>query len=130
MFPVHVASLTLENYCRIEMSFQPGPSVTAVMMRHLSPRTFTKLINSLPIEGAIRREGPLIIALLNLAAHFDKTKDSFERGEIAYDPKNMSLCIVVEQAKGIEMVPIGKINEVELLNSIGRTGWLSIRRIQ
>ena len=120
----------MENNFRIEMSFQPGPKLSAVIMRHLSPRTFTKIVTSLPMEGAVRREGTLIVALLNLAASFDKTKNVFEKGEIAYRPKNGALCIVCETTEDIEMVPIGKVEEIELLSRIGHSGWLRVRRLQ
>ncbi len=122
--------MTTENYIRIELFFQPGPTLSAKIMRHLSPRTFTKIVTSLPMEGPIRRVGGFIMALLNLNAPFDKTKDFFEKGEIAYQPKTGAICIATERTQAVGMAPLGNVEDIELLSDIGTGGWLRIRRLQ
>lgn len=100
------------------------------MMRHLSPRTFTRLVNSLPLEGVTKKEGSVIFGLLNIDAPFDKTKDDFQAGELAYDPRNRALCVFAEKREGLKMVPLGKVDDPDLLRDVRDRAWLRIGRIQ
>ncbi len=115
---------------RIKLHFQPGPEMTGTIMRHLSPRTFTRFVNSLPLQGATKREGPMILGLVNIDAPFDKTKEDFQAGELAYDPRSRALCVFAENGGMLKMVPLGKIDDPSLLRYVRDGAWLLVGRIQ
>jgi len=117
-----------QNQAGILLSFQPGPSVRAVMSRHLAPRTFSKVLGSLPLEGAVSVVGNVAIMLVNLTAPVDKVKDVFETGEIAYEPRQRALCIVLQRLEGTPMAPLGKVEDVTAISRIGQ-GWVEIRQV-
>ena len=86
------------------------------LVRHLSPITFSNIIKTLPITGRLHfLERNLGYVQTGLTLGAEKQKSSFKRGDLGFMLSNGSICIVLQNIKGIYMNHIGHCVEDPLL---------------
>ena len=104
-----------ENAVKISLDIS-GKRIEGYLFRHLSPRTFSSLVRLLPITAPSVREDRYISILANLSLQADKYTNLVKAGDIAYRPKNRSICIFLQDIRTDErMVPVGRVEDIELL---------------
>ena len=115
------------NQAPILLVFQSGLTMKANLMRHLAPRAFSKVVSSLPLRGAMSRRGEVAVILVNLVAPADKTKSSFDAGEIAYDPRLRAICVTLSRTQGVSMAALGEIEDKGTLSVVRDRDWVELR---
>jgi len=121
----------LESKLEIEMSWSTPNTVSRVhivfevvgkgkvileLVRHLSPITFSNMIKILPFSGRLHFLGHNIGYVetgLNVGA--EKQKSVFKRGDLGFMISNGSICVVLQDIKGIHMNHLGHCVEDPLL---------------
>lgn len=89
-------------------------------VRHISPITFSKIIKALPISGRLHfLDHKLGYVESGLTVGAEKQKSTFQRGDLGFMISNGSICIVLQDAKGLSMNHIGHcIDDPLLLESM------------
>jgi uncharacterized protein len=86
------------------------------LVRHLSPITFSNIIKIMPISGRLHFLGHNIgYVETGLTVGAEKQKSIFKRGDLGFMVSNGSICIVLQDIKGINMNHIGHCVEDPLL---------------
>jgi hypothetical protein len=86
------------------------------LVRHLSPTTFSNIIKKMPISARLHfldRNIGYVETGLTLGS--EKQKSMFKRGDLGFMVSNGSICIVLQDIKGINMNHIGHCVEDPLL---------------
>lgn len=100
------------------------------LVRHLSPITFSNIIKTMPISGRLHfleRNIGYVETGLTLGA--EKQKSMFKRGDLGFMVSNGSICIVLQNIKGINMNHIGHcVEDPLLLESIDSGEIIFIKR--
>ena len=112
------------------MSFQSGPSIQLQLSRHLAPRVFSGVVESLPLEGALSLTGGTAVLLVNLALPVDKVRSSFEAGEVAYDPRLRAICLMLTKVQGVSMAPLGEVEDRVALSKIKNRDWFTMKLME
>lgn len=89
-------------------------------VRHISPITFSKIINAMPISGRLHfLDHKLGYVESGLTVGAEKQKSTFQRGDLGFMISNGSICIVLQDTKGLSMNHIGHcIDDPLLLESM------------
>lgn len=89
-------------------------------VRHISPITFSKIIKALPISGRLHfLDHKLGYVESGLTIGAEKQKSTFQRGDLGFMISNGSICIVLQDTKGLSMNHIGHcIDDPLLLESM------------
>lgn len=89
-------------------------------VRHISPITFSKIIKALPISGRLHfLDHKLGYVESGLTVGAEKQKSTFQRGDLGFMISNGSICIVLQDTKGLSMNHIGHcIDDPLLLESM------------
>lgn len=107
-----------ENVYKILLEIS-GARIRGQLLRHLSPRTFSSIVKSLPIVAPSVIEETCINIFVNLSLQADKYTNAVKAGDIVYRPKNKSICIFLKEVRGEErFVPVGRVENVELLQAV------------
>jgi len=86
------------------------------LVRHLSPITFSNIIKIMPISGRLHfLERNIGYVETGLTVGAEKQKSIFKRGDLGFMVSNGSICIVLQDIKGINMNHIGHCVEDPLL---------------
>jgi hypothetical protein len=98
----------------------PGKGqINCQIFRHLSPITISAIIRRLPLSGLVHRFKNSMIYFesgLNIGA--EKQKDIFKKGDLTFMVANGAICIIVENIRGIPMNALGRLENMDLLNTI------------
>lgn len=82
--------------------------ITLELVRHLSPITFSKILKAIPISGRLHfLDHKLGYVETGLTVGAEKQKSIFQRGDLGFMISNGSICIVLQDTKGLSMNPIG-----------------------
>lgn len=89
-------------------------------VRHMSPITFSKIIKAMPISGRLHfLDHKLGYVESGLTVGAEKQKSTFQRGDLGFMISNGSICIVLQDTKGLSMNHIGHcIDDPLLLESM------------
>jgi len=103
---------------RIHVDFAVGRKGKVVLefVRHLSPITFSNIIKVMPISGRLHfldRKFAYVETGLTVGA--EKQKSVFKKGDLGFMVSNGSICIVLQDTKGINMNHIGHCVEDPIL---------------
>jgi hypothetical protein len=98
-----------------------------LISRHLAPMAFSKLVESLPLEGAASLSGKMLVLLVNLTAPADKMKRNFEAGDVAYDPRMRALCVMKDRVHDLAMAHLGVVEDMSSLSSVKSSDWFVLR---
>ena len=104
--------------------------ISCQLKRHLSPITVGLIMRMLPLSGNVHRIGKSIVYFqTNVNSGIERKKTDFKRGDIAFLPVEGSLCFYINDVyDGKPMTPIGKIHEIEKLNTVMPSDILSLTR--
>jgi hypothetical protein len=90
--------------------------MTLELVRHISPITFSKIIKAMPISGRLHfLDHKLGYVESGLSVGAEKQKSTFQRGDLGFMISNGSICIVLQDTKGLSMNHIGHCIEDPLL---------------
>jgi hypothetical protein len=120
-----------ENEYEVALDFSNSLQLNAKIQRYFSPKTFTKLYNSLPLEGPFINKEGLVQIFVNFSAGFDKlVRFANERG-LFYDPKSYSFILFLESKSCPPLVRLGTMVEtsISLLNRIPSSGFAKIKKV-
>jgi hypothetical protein len=100
------------------------------LVRHLSPITFSNIIKKMPISGRLHfMEHKIGYVETGVTVGAEKQKSTFKRGDLGFMVSNGSICIVLQDTKGINMNHIGRcIEDPLLLESIESGEIIFIKR--
>ena len=104
--------------------------ISCQLKRHLSPITVGLIMRMLPLSGNAHRIGKSIVYFeTNVNSGIERKKTDFKRGDIAFLPVEGSMCFYINDVyDGKPMTPIGKIHEIEKLNTVKSSDILSLTR--
>ena len=104
--------------------------ISCQLKRHLSPITVGLIMRMLPLSGNVHRIGKSIVYFeTNVNSGIERKKTDFKRGDIAFLPVEGSMCFYINDVyDGKPMTPIGKIHEIEKLNTVIPSDILSLTR--
>ena len=104
--------------------------ISCQLKRHLSPITVGLIMRMLPLSGNVHRIGKSIVYFeTNVNSGIERKKTDFKRGDIAFLPVEGSMCFYINDVyDGKPMTPIGKIHEIEKLNTVKPSDILSLTR--
>ena len=104
--------------------------ISCQLKRHLSPITVGLIMRMLPLSGNAHRIGKSIVYFeTNVNSGIERKKTDFKRGDIAFLPVEGSMCFYINDVyDGKPMTPIGKIHEIEKLNTVMPSDILSLTR--
>ena len=104
--------------------------ISCQLKRHLSPITVGLIMRMLPLSGNAHRIGKSIVYFeTNVNSGIERKKTDFKKGDIAFLPVEGSMCFYINDVyDGKPMTPIGKIHEIEKLNTVKSSDILSLAR--
>ena len=85
------------------------------------------MVGSLPLEGALSLKDDIAVLLVNLALPIDKAKNSFEEGEVAYDPRLRAICLTLKHLRGVSMAPLGEVENRAALSRVKNGDWFTMK---
>lgn len=107
---------------RIHVVLEAGEKgrITLEFVRHLSPITFSKIIKGLPFSGRLHfLDHKLGYVETGLTIGAEKQKSTFQRGDLGFMISIGSICIVLQDTKGLSMNHIGHcIDDPLMLESL------------
>ena len=106
------------TFSRIHIDFTVGSKgkITLEFVRHLSPITFSNIIKVMPISGRLHfLDRKLAYVETGLTVGAEKQKSVFKKGDLGFMVSNGSICIVLQDTKGINMNHIGHCVEDPIL---------------
>lgn len=105
---------------RVVLEAREKGKITLELVRHLSPITFLKIIKAMPISGRLHfLDRKLGYMETGLTVGAEKQKSAFQRGDLGFMISNGSICIVLQDTKGLSMNHIGRcIDDPLMLESI------------
>ena len=95
--------------------------LTCELKRHLSPKTVSSILRSLPLEGNAHFLGKNIVYLETLInSGVERQRKEFKKGDIAFSPAGGSICFFLSDVVLTKsMTPIGKItSEIDVLSDV------------
>lgn len=117
---------------RINIDFVVGGKGKLVLefVRHLSPSTFSNIIKIMPISGRLHfLDRKLAYVETGLTVGAEKQKAVYKRGDLAFMVSNGSICIVLQDIRGINMNHIGHcVDDPILLESSDSSEIIFINR--
>jgi hypothetical protein len=105
---------------RVVLEAREKGKITLELVRHLSPITFLKIIKAMPISSRLHfLDRKLGYVETGLTVGAEKQKSTFHRGDLGFMISNGSICIVLQDTKGLSMNHIGRcIDDPLMLESI------------
>jgi hypothetical protein len=95
--------------------------LTCELKRHLSPKTVSSILRSLPLDGNVHFLGQSIVYFeTTINSGVERQRKEFKKGDIAFSPAGGSICFFLSDVVLTKsMTPIGKItSEVNMLNDV------------
>lgn len=95
--------------------------LTCDLKRHLSPKTVSSILRSLPLEGNAHFLGQNIVYFETMInSGVERQRKEFKKGDIAFSPAGGSICFFLSDVLLTKsMTPIGKItSDVGALNDV------------
>jgi len=95
--------------------------LTCELKRHLSPKTVSSILRSLPLDGNVHFLGKTIVYFeTTINSGVERQRKEFKKGDIAFSPTGGSICFFLSDAILTKsMTPIGKItSEIDALNDV------------
>jgi hypothetical protein len=95
--------------------------LTCELKRHLSPKTVSAILRSLPLDGNAHFLGKNIVYLeTTINSGVERQRKEFKKGDIAFSPAGGSICFFLSDVVLTKsMTPIGKITaEGDVLNDV------------
>ncbi|HSA98552.1 MAG TPA: cyclophilin-like fold protein [Candidatus Nitrosotenuis sp.] len=86
--------------------------LTCELKRHLSPKTVSSILRSLPLEGNAHFLGQNIVYFETaINSGVERQRKEFKKGDIAFSPAGGSICFFLSDVVLTKsMTPIGKID--------------------
>lgn len=116
----------------IELTLNEDEVVIAELVRHFSPLTIRKVINSIPISGIIHEFGDSFIYIkTDFETGAEKASNQFNRGDIAFSPSSGFICVFMRKSVIAQKFnPIGRVlsNNLDIFHSIDTGDRLSIKK--
>ena len=101
---------------RVVLESREKGKIMLELVRHLSPITFSKFLKVIPISGRMHfLDRKLGYVETGLTIGAEKQKSIFHRGDLGFMISNGSICIVLQDTKGLSMNPIGHCIEDPLM---------------
>lgn len=106
--------------------------IHAEIVRHLSPLTIRKLINSIPVSGILHRFGDSFIYIqTDIKTGPEKPVNQFKMGDIAFSPQSGIFCVFLRDstiAQNFNL--IGRIisSKLDVFSSIKTGDQMAVRR--
>lgn len=95
--------------------------LTCELKRHLSPKTVSSILRSLPLDGNVHFLGQNIIYFETpVNSGVERQRKEFKKGDIAFSPAGGSVCFFLSDVVLTKsMTPIGKItSEMDVLRDV------------
>ena len=95
--------------------------LTCELKRHLSPKTVSSILRSLPLDGNAHFIGQNIVYFeTTINSGVERQRKEFKKGDIAFSPAGGSICFFLSDVVLTKsMTPIGKItSETDSLNDV------------
>ncbi|WP_042686586.1 cyclophilin-like fold protein [Candidatus Nitrosotenuis chungbukensis] len=95
--------------------------LTCDLKRHLSPKTVSSILRSLPLEGNAHFLGQNIVYFETMInSGVERQRKEFKKGDIAFSPAGGSICFFLSDVILTKsMTPIGKItSDVGMLSDV------------
>lgn len=104
----------------------------AELVRHLSPLTIRKIINSMPVSGILHRFGDSFIYFqTDIKMGPEKSVTRFKGGDIAFSPQSSIFCIFLKESKTAQKFNlIGHVvsSNLDVISSIKTGDQMTIRK--
>ena len=112
----------------VVLKINDSGNIPCQLKRHLSPITVGLIMRMLPLKGNAHQMGKSIVYFeTNVNSGIERKKTDFKRGDIAFLPAEGSICFYIDDVfDGKPMTPIGKMNEIEKLNTVKSSDVLSL----
>ena len=112
----------------VVLKINDSGNIPCQLKRHLSPITVGLIMRMLPLKGNAHQMGKSIVYFeTNVNSGIERKKTDFKRGDIAFLPAEGSICFYIDDVfDGKPMTPIGKMNEIEKLNTVKSGDVLSL----
>ena len=112
----------------VVLKINDSGNIPCQLKRHLSPITVGLIMRMLPLKGNAHQMGKSIVYFeTNVNSGIERKKTDFKRGDIAFLPAEGSICFYINDVfDGKPMTPIGKMNEIEKLNTVKSSDVLSL----
>lgn len=96
-----------------------GSRASALLKRHLAPRTVGELLRALPVGGNLHSMPGGVCVGTRVAGALERPKKSFRRGEVAFSPPGGTVCFFLKDASpGRPMTPLGVVESgIDVLDS-------------
>ena len=95
--------------------------ITCELKRHLSPKTVSSILRSLPLDGNVHFLGHNIVYFeTSVNSGVERQRREFKKGDIAFSPAGGSVCFFLSDVVLTKsMTPIGKITSgADVLNDV------------
>jgi len=95
--------------------------LTCELKRHLSPKTVSSILRSLPLDGNVHFLGQNIVYFeTSVNSGVERQRKEFKKGDIAFSPAGGSVCFFLSDVVLTKsMTPIGKITSgADVLNDV------------
>ena len=112
----------------VVLKINDSGNIPCQLKRHLSPITVGLIMRMLPLKGNAHQMGKSIVYFeTNVNSGIERKKTDFKRGDIAFLPAEGSICFYIDDVfDGKPMTPIGKMNQIEKLNTVKSGDVLSL----
>ncbi len=95
--------------------------LTCELKRHLSPKTVSSILRSLPLDGNVHFLGQNIVYFeTSVNSGVERQRKEFKKGDIAFSPAGGSICFFLSDVVLTKsMTPIGKVtSEMDALRDV------------
>ena len=105
-------------------------NIPCQLKRHLSPATVGSIMRMLPLSGNAHQMGESIVYFeTRINSGIERKKTDFKKGDIAFLPAEGCLCFYINDVfDGRPMTPIGKIIQIDKLDTVKSSDILSLTR--
>jgi len=87
----------------IELVINERNVLAAELVRHLSPLTIRKMINSIPASGILHKFGDSFVYFqIDMKIGPEKSVSQFRKGDIAFSPQSSIFCIFLKECTTIQ----------------------------
>jgi len=88
---------------------------------HLAPLTIGALERKMPIKGGLIKSGSMILLRAEVVVGFEKTRSSWKKGDVAFNPSQGFLTVFLSDVSGPILNPLGSIEGgLEILEMANR----------
>lgn len=116
----------------IELVINGVDILPAQLVRHLSPLTIRKIINSMPISGILHKFGDSFIYFqTDIKMGSEKSIGQFKKGDIAFSPQSSIFCIFLRDsitAQKFNLVGHMISSNLDILSSIKMGDQMTLRK--